>query len=256
MVFYRRKNYARTKSRRSSYRRYGLSKRRIYSRTSAKSQASQIDTLNRRINSINKRFRPEIKTHHNAVDSHTFTNSLIADSYYVSYYMMPGAGTGDEDRIGDKIYIKNIQWNLTFEYYNNSTTGYHNGESAGCPVRVMILKTKIAESYGTYYPTLNNILLYSSNSGTEYTQRAVSPWVHGITDTYKILYNKVFYLTTTKNQKVLRIFTKGGLQQWDTTGNKCYQYYLVVAPAGLHQDADFTENIQMTLSKKMAFVDY
>lgn len=258
MVFYRRKNYSRSKSRRSisKYRRYGLSKRRIYSQTRAKHQASQIDALNRRINDINRRFKPEVKTHQNEAVSTTFTNSIFGDSYYVSYYSMPALGSGETNREGDKIFIKNIQWNLTFEYFNNSATGYHNGESSGCPVRIMVLKTKIPATYTAYFPVLNDILEYSSNSGTGYTQRAVSPWKHGITDKYKILYNKVFYLTTNKNQKILRIFTKGGVQQWNTSGDECVQYYIIIAPAGLHQDTDFTENIQMTLSKKMAFTDY
>lgn len=248
-----RRNYKRRNYRKSHK---TLSTKNIFNRKSATSQANQIYALRKSVSSLNRRFRPEIKTHHNDAISTTFTNSIFGDSYYVSYYSMPAIGSGEENRIGDKIFIKNIQWNLTFEYYNNSTTGYHNGESSGCPVRIMILKTKIPAQYTTYFPVLNDILEYSSNSGTGYTQRAVSPWKHGITDKYRILYNRVFYLTTNKNQKILRIFTKGGVQQWNTNGDECFHYYIIIAPAGLHQDTDFTENIQMTLSKKMAFTDY
>ncbi len=242
---YKRRSYRRNKA---------LSTARIFSKTSAKSQAKQIYALKKSVNGLKRRFRPEIYTHHINIDTKTFTNGSLADSYYSNNYAWPSAGTGDENKRGDKIFVKNMQLNFTFEYYNNSNTGYHDSESSGCPVRIIVIKTKqpclISDK-----PALDDILLYSSYSGIEYTQRAVSPYVHGITDKYQIMYNKVFYMTPQKNQKALRVFLKPGLIQWETDSSATHVFYYV-CPCGLHSDANFTENILMTVSAKIAFLDY
>lgn len=253
MPYYaRRRRTMRKRSVRST--RTPLSARRIFGYTSARSQANQIYALKKSINKINRRFKPEVYTHHNQVISKEFTNSTFSDSYWYGYYEWPASGTGDENKRGDKIWCKNMQLNFTFEYMNNSNTGYHDSDSSGCPVRVIVLKTKQVCSPSDI-PTLNDILLYSSNSGSDYTQRAVSPYVHGITDKYKILCSKVFYMTTAKNQKIMRLFLQPGLIQWES-GSIANHVFIYVAPCGLHSDADFTEKIQMTLSKKIAYVDY
>lgn len=244
--FYRsRRNYRKRKG--------ALSTKNIYSRTSAKSQANQIYALKKKISKIYKRLKPEIYTHHNEVVSKTFTNSSFGASYWSSHYTWPSNGTTDESKRGDKIWCKNMQLNFTFEYHNNSNTAYHSGESSGCPVRVIILKSKTPVSATD--PDISDILLYSNYSGAEYTQRAVSPYVHGITDKYKLLYNRVFYVNPTKNQKALRIFLRPGLIQWETNSLATH-VFMFVAPCGLHSDADFTESIEMTMSSKIAYIDY
>lgn len=246
--------YFNRRYKRRNYRRKALTTARIFGKTSAKSQAKQIYALKKSVNSLNRRFKPEIMTHHLPnVYTKTFTNSTFADSYWSGYYAWPASGTGDEDKRGDKIWCKNMQLNFTFEYHNNSNTAYHGGESSGCPVRIIIIKSKTP--VGVPEPSLNNILLYSSHSGSEYTQRAVSPYVHGITDKFKLLYNKVFYLNPTYNQKALRIFLKPGLIQWETNSMASH-IFMYVAPCGLHSDSDFTETIEMTMSGKIAFLDY
>lgn len=247
--------YSNRRYKRRSYRRNkALSTARIFGKTSAKSQAKQIYALKKSINKIHRKFRPETYTHHINVDSHTFSNSSLATSYYSNNYVWPQNGTGDENKRGDKIYVKSMQLNFTFEYYNNSNTGYHTTESSGCPVRIIVLKTK-QPCLLTDMPHLDDVLLYSSYQGDEYTQRAVSPYVHGITDKYKILYNKVFYMTPQMNQKALRVFLKPGLIQWETDSSATHVFYYV-CPCGLHSDVDFSENILMTVSAKIAYIDY
>lgn len=246
--------YYNRRYKRRSYRRKALSTSRIFGRTGAKSQAKQIYALKKSMNALNKRFKPEIYTHHlEQVYTKTFTNSTFGDSYWRGLYSWPSSGSGDEDKRGDKIFVKNMQLNFTFEYHNNSNTAYHAGESSGCPVRVIIIKSKTPVS--AQNPELNDILLYSSYSGAEYTQRAVSPYVHGITDKFRLLYNKVFYLNPTQNQKALRIFLRPGLIQWETPSVATH-VFMYVAPCGLHSDADFTESIEMTMSGKIAYIDY
>lgn len=246
--------YGRKSYRRRSYRRSALSTRKIYSRTSAKSQANQIYALRKRISKINRRLRPEVYTNAaQSVESKTFSNATGGDSYWATHYTWPANGTSDSDKRGDKIWVKNMQLNFTFEYYNSSDSGFHNSESSGCPVRVIVLKTKQPSGYTP--PALNDILVYSSYGGSEYTQRAVSPYVHGITDKYYLLYNKVFYMNPTKNQKVLRIFLKPGLVQWESDSTAT-QVFVYVVPAGLHSDLNFSENIQMTYSARIAYIDF
>lgn len=239
------------------YRRRGyktLSTKRIFSKTGAKSQANQIYALRKSVSKIKRKLRPEIYTHNLPdVYSKTFSNSILADSYWSGYYAWPSSGSGDDQRRGDKIYCKNMQLNFTFEYYNNSNTAYHNSESSGCPVRIMMFKSKTPVPI--YIPPLDDILLYSGMTGDQYTQRAVSPYVHGISDKYQILYNKVFYMNPTKNQKALRIFLKPGLIQWESA-DVATHVFMYVAPCGLHVDGDFTENIKMTMSGKIAYIDY
>lgn len=246
--------YNRRYKRRYYKRRSALSTRKIFNNKSAKSQANQIYALKRSVNSLSKRFKPEIFTHHlSDVISKNFTNSSFGDSYWSGYYQWPNNGTGEETKRGDKIWVKNMQLNFTFEYHNNSNTAYHSGESSGCPVRLIVMKSKTPVA--GVAPDISDILLYSNYTGAEYTQRAVSPYVHGITDKYKLLYNKVFYLNPTQNQKALRLFLKPGLIQWESSSLATH-VFIFVAPCGLHSDVDFTETIQMTLSEKIAYIDY
>lgn len=255
MVRYSNRRYKRRSYRRSS--RKTLSTRNIYNRKSSTAQANQIYALRKSITSINRRFRPEIKTIHNwgQASSKTLTSGSLSDSYFGTYFQWPAVGTGDDQRIGDKIRVKNIQWNLQFEYYNNSTTGYHISESAGTPVRIIIIRTK-EQVNPANAPTLGDILSYSGYTGDNYTARATSPFVHGINDTYKIMYDKLIYLTTNHNQKCLRIFTGPQTITFNADGNKAIHYYLFVAPTGLHWDSDFKEYVQLVYTGKCAYTDY
>lgn len=244
------------RSRRAYRKRRGgaLSTKRIFSKTSAKAQANQIYALRKSVTRLNRKLRPEVYTHNlPSVYSKTFSNGVLADSYWSGYYNWPAPGDGDNERRGDKIWCKNMQLNFTFEYFNNSSTGFHNSESSGCPVRVIILKSKTPIPLTV--PGIDDILLYSAMSGDEYTQRAVSPYVHGITDKFILMYNKVFYMNPTKNQKALRIYLKPGLIQWEDA-NTATHVFMYVCPCGLHVDGNFVENIQMTMSGKIAYTDF
>lgn len=252
MAYGRKSNYRRY--RRGGYKRSALSTRKIFSRTSAKAQANQIYALRKSVSRIKRHLRPEVYTNSiQTVQTKSFSNSAIGDSYWSYHYSWPSNGTGDDAKRGDKIWCKSMQLNFTFEYYNSSDTGYHNSESSGCPVRIIVLKTKQPADY--HPPDLSAILVYSNYLGAEYTQRAVSPYVHGITDKYSILYNKVFYMTPEKNQKCMRIFLKPGLIQWETD-DTAHQVFVYVIPAGLHSDANFTENILMSFSSRIAYIDF
>ena len=99
MVFYGARRNRRYNKRRNSR----LSNRRVFGRTSAKSQASQIATLRNRINKVYKACKPEVKTIVTNSETITYTSESLS-SYYRMYPMTaPTLGTGDKDRIGNHI---------------------------------------------------------------------------------------------------------------------------------------------------------
>lgn len=251
------RTYRKRYSRKRSAARKSLSTAKIFGKTSAKSQARQIYALRKAVSSLNRRFRPEIKTLENwgGPTSQTLTSGTLSDSYFRTYFQWPAVGSNEGARVGDKIRLKSLQFGVQMEYYNNSATGYHDSESAGTPVRVIVVRTR-EQLDPSYPPALSDILKYGDYSGDYYTARATSPYVHGINDTYKVCYDKLCYLTITKNQKCLRIFLGPKTITWNKTGNKAIHYFLFVAPTGLHWDTNFKEYVQVVATGKIAYTDF
>lgn len=245
-----------TRRNRRMYRRRNnrLSTRRIFSRTSAKSQASQIATLRNRINKVYKACKPEIKTIVTSASTYNYT-SEATNSYYKLYPMtVPSLGTGDKDRVGNHIKVINGVLYLSCEYFNSSTTGYHNTESAGCQVRIIIGQYNHAVNY-TSTPPINDLFEFPGNSGPNYTQLAISPLLEGTSAKYKILKDMRFILTTDRNQKMLKIPFKPKLPYvWDDEGLVCNCWAAIIV-TGLHYDSDFTETAKITVSDKLVFTD-
>ncbi|AXV43457.1 putative capsid protein [Porcine serum associated circular DNA virus 2] len=250
MVFYGARKNRRYNRRRNSR----LSTRRIYSRTSAKSQASQIAALRNRINKVYKVCKPEIKTIVTSAETMPYT-SQTGSSYYRFYPMTsPDLGTGDKDRIGNFIRVINGVLYLSCEYYNSSATGYHNTESSGAQVRVVIGQYKQHIGAGTV-PNIDELFEFPSNTGANYTQMALSPLLEGITNKYNILKDLRFTLTTDRNQKMLKIpFKPIAPYVFNDEGlfPNCWACLVVT---GLHYDTDFTETVKITVSDKLVFTD-
>lgn len=228
-----------------------LSTRNIFGRVKARSQASQIYALKKRVNRISRVCAPELNTIQSAPAEYTLSSSSLGSSYQSFNITYPALGTGPHDRSGNTIDIRKIEGCMTFEYYNTSSTGYHDSESSGTPVRVIAIQSK--DPQGQFWaPALGDLLIYSNYLGNEYTQRAVSPFIDGISTSIKILYDKVFYLTPTKNQKVLRVPLNIGYTEFDKVGN-CPRVLFYIIPCGLHTDSNFTEYVEGTFSAKMVF---
>lgn len=241
----------RKRSRRTSRR---LSNRRIYSRTSAKSQASQIALLRNRINRVYRACRPEIKTIVTGAETVSYTSETLS-SYYRFYPMTsPTPGTGDKDRIGNFVKVINGVLYLSLEYFNSSPTGYHNTESSGAQVRIVIGQFKNPHTPSAI-PPIDSIFEYASNTGANYTQMAVSPFKEGITNTYDIIRDIRFTMTSENNQKMMKIAFKPRIPYVfndDGHFNNCWACLLVT---GLHYDTDFTETVKITVSDKLVFTD-
>lgn len=247
--------YNRRYNKRNS-RRYKLSTRKIFSNTNAKSQANQIYSLKRRINSVYKRTKPEIKNLLGAAISHSFTSGALDDIWYAGVFPMPVLNSGkDNGMIGNYCKPLSLQLNGTIEYYNSSATGYHNTESAGCMARVIILQRKTPEDYTTTHP-LSEFIPNPAYTGAEYTAMAVKPLQTGITEKWDVLCDKRYILTSDNNQKIFRIRVKPKPFRFNNEDNKIFNYckFIVVA-AGLHYDTDFTEHLEFTEFVKMSYTD-
>lgn len=245
------RKFTRKSSRKSTRR---LSSRNIYMNRSSRSQALQIATLRNRVNRIYRACRPEVKTLVTNAETKTYTSQTIS-SYYSFYPMTsPGLGSGDGERIGNSIKVLNGLLYLSMEYFNNSTTGYHNTESSGCQYRIVIGQFKTKHSMNSI-PSIGDLFEFPSNSGADYTQMALSPFKEGITAQYIILRDIRGILTTDRNQRMMKIpFKPKEPYVWNDSAefNNCWACLIVT---GLHYDNDFMETVKITVSDKLVFTD-
>lgn len=252
MAYYGKRNYRVNKRYNRKARK--LSNKYIYLNRSSKSQANQIASLRNKINRVYNQCKPEIKTIVTSASTYNYTSESVS-SYYKMYPMaVPGLGTGDKDRIGNHIKVINGVLYLSCEYFNSSTTGYHNTESSGCQVRIIIGQYNNAENY-TSTPAISELFEFPGNTGPNYTQLAISPLLEGLTAKYKILKDYRFTMTSERNQKMLKIPFKPKIPYvWNDKGlvPNCWAALVVT---GLHYDTDFTETAKITVSDKLVFTD-
>ena len=231
-----------------------LSNRRVFGRTSAKSQASQIATLRNRINKVYKSCKPEIKTVVTSAETINYTSETTS-SYYRFYPITnPDLGTGDGERIGNKIKVINGVLYLSCEYFNSSETGYHNSESSGCQVRIIIGQYKNARTKLSI-PAIGDVFEFPGNTGPNYTQMAISPLKEGISNAVAILKDYRFIMTSDRNQKMLKIPFKPVIPYVYNADGSFPNCWAGIIVTGLHFDTNFTETVKITVSDKLVFTD-
>ncbi len=230
-----------------------LSTKRIYSRKSATAQAQQIYALKRRISSIYRKTRPEMKVLNGAILSKTFDSQTLLNTYWTIAGPNLRLGTADNERIGDKINVRNLQFTFTAEYYNNSDTGYHGSESAGTTMRVIIGQFKTPRSEATV-PTISDVLSASSNTGATYTHQSIVPLKNGITEKYSILKDIKFVMTSSNNQRIIKLNVRPRSYRW-TSAEEFNNVWVMIVTAGLHNDTNFSEFVEMTANIKMVYTD-
>lgn len=240
------------RSRRKSYRK-NLSTKRIFSKRSSLSQARQIYALKRKVSAMNRRLRPEVKTLYHNAESFTLSSDQIGNTFKSWVIDMPPQGTGESERIGDLISLKNIQLNFTFEYYNNSSTGYHDSESSGAPLRIIVGQFKSAGNYQSP-PSINGVLEEYGGSGAAYTNQVLSPLRKSQTEFSRILLDKRFVMTTSRNQRIMRLNVRPKNYRINSN-DSVNKVWIMIISSGLHYDNDFTERFACTLSYKMAYTD-
>lgn len=246
MAFSRRRRYSRRKK--------TLSKANVYSKTGAKSQARQIYALKRRVNAISRINRPELKLKDSSIASFDLYNAAWTNSYISYTLQWPAQGTEVNQRTGTSFRIKRLMIRLNLEYYNNSETGYHAGESAGTPVRIIVIRTVGPVQYN-FETSLDNLLQHSGYSGGDYTARSISPFKRSVTQQFKIVSNKLINLTSDKNQRSVYISVGRNKEINFNANGQAVHYLLYVAPAGLHYDSDFVEHVKGTMVYRITYTD-
>lgn len=248
---YRRRIYRRRRGSRT------LSTRNIYSRTSAKSQAKQIAALRRRVTRVTRAMRPEIKVFSGSDSTFDFNMSsgaLSGTPAWIQHRVpLPATGSGEGQRIGDKIFVKDLWINVNLEYYNTSTTGYHDSESSGSPIRFILLRT-VGPVQTTFTYDIDNLLMYSGNTGGNYSMRSISPFKSGVTTQFTILKDFLRNVTVDRNQLTVKLHVRNQTITWTEAG-LAHQFILYIVPAGLHSDANFTEYVRGHGVDKLAYTD-
>ena len=250
MVFYKkygRKRYVR--------RNKALSTSRIFGKTGAKSQAKQIYALRKSVNRLNRRFKPEIKTLTTQATGFTFTNETASGTYKSFPGTAPTQGDGRTNRDGDKIFVKNLTWYFTFEYYDDYDPTQPSLDSAGAMIRIIIGQYKENRS-GLTVPTPDDVISNYSGTGANYTHNIVSPLKPNITETYRILKDYKCKITESNNQKMFKLSVKPGTYRFDDA-NKFNNVWCLIVVSGLHWDSTVhRQYVKGTFSDKIAFVDY
>lgn len=244
--------------RRRSYRRRRTPLRRVYTATGAKSQARQIAYLNKKVNRIARANRPEVKQWLPANETFSFANSTIGPgvSPFAAVYLKgPDQNLTDGGRQGSYINVKNVSAHFYFEYYNNSTTGYHTSESAGAVIRILAIQRKESDTLYSSSITPGMFIFNYSSSGAGYTGACNAPLVPNITADYRILYDKTRTISISKNQLTWEFNlrnVRNHIYKSDTYVNNVMFLILVT---GLHADTDFSDYVTGAGSFKMAYTD-
>lgn len=234
------------------YRRRTLSSRNVFLNTGAKSQAKQIAALNRKVHKIARASKPEKKVITESPQQATFSSRAGGDVHLVFTVPEIINGSGDKYRIGDKIFRRDT-WNMSFEYYNNSSTGYHESESSGVQVRIICGQWRTPHN-NLNTPTVDQVIDHYDTSGSGYTTAAVAPLLNGITEQCRIFSDRVYYLTSARNQKVIKTKTPWYSNRFDADGQNNHAFVIVVV-AGLHYDSNFSEYVELSHIKKSVFTD-
>lgn len=252
---------------RRRYRRRGrvLSTRNIYNNKSARSQASQIAALRKRVNTVAKFQRPEIKTYNPAPTRHIFSNSLLSDVYQLfQLYNMPESGTGDDQVIGDTYRLKSVAHYGIIEYFNSKGQMMHDTEPLGGFIRFIYFQQKtvnVAPVIGELITVVQGNISSPTADQIGYELNCSRPLTPGVTNQYRILGDYKYKLTPTRShinfKHRLPIKYKNSLVRRAFHEREYAQntVWLVIVTSGLHYDQDLTEKIEVTRSCKIAYTD-
>lgn len=245
MPRYYRRRYVRYSRRRRS----GLSTRSIFSRKGASAQANQIYALRRRVNKVYRRCKPEIKSQFTDSGTFEFNSSATGSVWRLLSPEIISSGTGNDSRTGNFIRCKD-SYNLSFEYYNNSTTGYHDSESSGTQIRMILFQSKEPVSSN---PQPSDILANWGTTGSDYDCLPVTGFKTGVTNKYRIMKDTKFTLTTDRNQKIVKVTSPWYSQRF--VGTNSNHTFLLIIGCGLHWDTNFTERVKASRFTKTVFYD-
>lgn len=248
------------RSRRSRRRSRKLTKANIYGNRSARSQAGQIAALNRKINAVSKRTKPELHVLCSQNNAFTFTSNALSSVYNRFIMDLPTPNSpADNAFVGDMCHMLSLTLHAYAEYFNNSTTGYHDTESAGCVLRIIAVQYKDSQGIASPLANVNELLQSTGTTASGYTALAYAPFVTGISNRLRVLCDRKYILTTNRNQKLIKIRVPLGKYR-DLRYDAATQYFsnviqFWVIAGGLHYDSNYVETLQFTSMHKLVFRD-
>lgn len=249
-----------------------LRSRNIYQRKSATAQSSQIAALNRRVSRVSRTLRPNIKTLYSTPYNMSFTNEALTNVYNAFWISAPVPGTTDENTTGNRIRYRNISLRMNASYTNSSATGVHDNSDSTVMYRVIVIQSKDSMTMSST-PTVS-IPSYSSLQvardclspawgNSDYDLNTCKPFNVGVTQSYKILYDRTFrldYQISAKNHKIsvkpkypLRFNNKqlGSPSIPEIVGSVC----VIITTSNLKWDTAFKETLNITSMTKSAYTD-
>nr|QXN75474.1 MAG: capsid protein [Virus sp.] len=243
-------------ARRSTYRRKGrrgnrtLSTRRIFGNKSAKSQAKQINALKKSINRVYRQCKPEYKLVRTGTenrgfgyDSSTSGSPALVNSV-IAPIIMPQSGTGDNQRVGNKITISPVTFFLNSQYiHRNQIVGnlypYSQNplQSTGLVLRFVAIQSMVplsatptmAEIFESDYTATNTL-------SQDLMMMMTMPFKNGITARFKILKDKRYFINEDKPIFAKRIKVKPAIKslRWEDGSNypRGTVFYIMIAAGG------------------------
>lgn len=249
MPYVKKYNYRRRRTSRNLRNRY------IYGNKTASAQAKQIASLRNRLNWVARANKPEVKSIFSGASEFTFSNSSTSQVWQAYPGVSPGYGPGENQKIGDYIRVKNLTWNLTFEYYDDRPGDQSNPDSSGAMIRCIVLQWK--NPVGTTSITNpEHILENYGSSGANYTHNIITPLKTGITELFHVLADKKYTITQNKNQIFKQIKVKPRNYRFQISDGKFNNVILMIIVSGLHWDSSlYTQYVKGSFSDKLVFTD-
>lgn len=252
-------SYRRTYRVRYARRRYRargstLSTRNIYARRSSLSQAGQIAALKRKVNKVYRACKPETKVVASTISDKTFSNSTFADTWVGVSSLPINSGTGDNQRIGNKVYRQD-KYKMVLTYSNNASesSGLHNGETALGYLRVICGIWKEPKSQDSV-PTAASVITSYGTTGNDYARNIIQPLNVGIGAEHKIWHDKVYKVDLTNPSKIVSIRSPWYSSIYDAQGY-CVHSWMLIITGDLDWDTQYTEWVEMHGVRKTVFKD-
>lgn len=230
------------------FRRRTLSTRSIYNKRSSKSQANQIYALNKKVNAIARRNRPDTHILTNGPISQEFTNSSLATVH--KSYSSGLTPTGNYCRLLD------FTISGTFEYGDNKESFPGIEVPRAGTIRLVIWQSLASKASGSTQSMES--LIDISTTGAGYELNTMRPFKDGVSGFVRILYDKTYTVSSEYPVRPFKVSVKKLMPMRLETGDQKPrgEVYFGFVTSGLHwASASYSEHITCNFVTKIAYND-
>lgn len=227
---------------------------RLIRNRSSISQAGQIASLNKRINGVYRKLKPDTNVFTTDSFTKVFDNSVYSNTYYSSditcLQFKNQQGQTFDFTLGDTRKLYNVRFFGNFEYTDNYVVQPQIDHQRTCMARIIIAQ----RIQGTANKAVINDIVNLDNTGAGYELNCLKPLKDNVTDYVRILYDRAY---TFSDQRPIRTFNINlrKLLPWRFSTGDNYHYgsfVFIVVTAGLHWDATYTQELKFNYGVKMA----